>query len=307
MSLLPVDVIGTLYEALKEDKRPSSGLMRCASELIGPLRHAQLRLAGAPTIESELTQEIILKTGNMWHEYVGEVLLGRGVPVVRELNVTPWLPEGWGGIADYLFFDPEYQAWVLADLKTQKGESFFYLEKEGAKIEHIWQLSAYYHALVEAGFEVVEGFSVIYLPKNNTPRNKAVEPYIADCTPLPKEEVWEQMETRYTAVSRYLNGEVELEPPQERLQSYWWNAKQGVFDVKLVPHWSAEFCPYPDDLCDCNTAGTTKIGQFKYYEGDGLPDWPDTLVYEPRKGFEEIVPTVKPTEKEVAKRYAANN
>lgn len=307
MSLLPVDVIGALHESLRANRRPEDGLLHCSNDLLGSLRHAQLRIAGAPTIASELTSDIILKTGTMWHEYVGEILVQRGVPVVRELSVTPWLPEGWAGTADYLFFDPEYQAWVLADLKTQKGESFFYLEKDGAKAEHIWQLSAYYHALVAAGFEIVEGFSIIYLPKNDTATRDGVEPYVADCMPLPADVIKERMVERWDALIEYMaNRDPEcsdgdyitdyLSPPMERVQSYWWNAKQKVFDVKLRPHWSAEFCPYPDDLCDCNTQGINKIGHYSLAGKE--------LIYEPRKNYEDIAPLVEPTEKEARKRYA---
>jgi hypothetical protein len=58
--LLPVDLTGILYSALTT-RRESSGKLRCSSELLGPLRHAQLRVAGAPTIASELVSEIRLR------------------------------------------------------------------------------------------------------------------------------------------------------------------------------------------------------------------------------------------------------
>jgi hypothetical protein len=52
--------------------------------------------------------------------------------------------------------------------------------------------------------------------------------------------------------------------------------------VKLVPHWSAAYCPFPDELCDCSKHGETKIGMFDV----------DGSTYIPRKGYEEIEPVV---------------
>lgn len=312
---LPIDVIDVLHESLRAERRPEDGLLHCSSDLLGSLRHAQLRIAGAPTLTSELLSDVTLKTGTMWHEYVGRVLQGKGIPVVQELSVTPWLPNGWAGTADYLFFDPEYQAWVLADLKTMKGEGIRFVRKDGAKQEHIWQVSAYYHALVEGGFEILDRFSIIYLPKNDTPdKNDEVAPVVAECTPLPKVVVWEEMLSRWEAVEAYQE-ELEtysdeaplvneyLADPMPRVQKYWWNSKTETFEVKLVPHWSAAYCPYDDSLCDCSSQGSTKIGEWTM-GGYRIPDSEfDEPWYEARKGYEDIEVEVKPTLKEIKKRY----
>lgn len=309
--MLPIDFIGTLHDELRGTRRPEDGLLHCSTDLVGPLRHSQLRLAGAPTHDSELTNDITLMTGTLWHEWIGEMLVRRGIPVVRELDVTPWLPEGWAGTADYLFWDPELQAWVLADLKTAKGESFRYLAKEGGKIEHLWQVSAYWHALASAGFELADRFNIIYLPKNDV-KDFKVEPIIAEATPLDIDILRDTMTTRWELTQEYmdsLGGDIrgsnieneywttdKLAPPMERIQSYWWNKDQQCFDVKLVPHWSAQFCPYDNDLCDCNEQGTTKIGHWERYNSN--------VQYVPRKGYEDIEPLVEPTKQEIAKKYA---
>jgi len=257
-------------------------------------------------------------TGTLWHEWIGEMLVKKGIPVVRELDVTPWLPEGWAGTADYLFWDPELQGWVLADLKTAKGESFRYLKNEGAKKEHLWQVSAYWHALASAGFELVEGFNIIYLPKNDV-KDFTVEPIIAEATPLDIDILRETMNERWELTQQYL-AEMEsdqpwgmpgyesdilnkyLAPPMERTQAMWWNKETKVFDVKLVPHWTTQFCPYDNDLCDCSTQGTNKIGH--WWADPEIPIFEDgALVYVPRKGYEDIDPEVEPTEKEVKQRY----
>ena len=75
----------------------------------------------------------------------------------------------------------------------------------------------------------------------------------------------------------------ELEPVQQREQRVYFDRKTETYEVKLVPHWSAAYCPYPDSLCDCSTQSTTKIG---FYDIDGE--------YIQRTGFEDIEPTVEP-------------
>jgi hypothetical protein len=72
-----------------------------------------------------------------------------------------------------------------------------------------------------------------------------------------------------------------------------WNKPQKGFDLKLVPHWSAEFCPFPDSLCGCSKQGENKVGQ---YDLDGN--------YTPRKGFEDVWAVEKPTDNEYRKKRA---
>jgi hypothetical protein len=316
MSLLPIDVVGLLEEHLRSDRRPPSGLLRCSSEITGSLRHAQLRLAGAPQKDMTILDYVAMGYGTFWHSKVHAALEAKGVPVVRELNVTPWLPKGWGGVADYLFFDPQHRAWVMADLKTQKGEGFRFLEKDGAKEDHIWQLSAYWHALADAGFELVKGFAVIYLPKNAV-AGEDIEPMVFECDPLPREEVFGVMEEKAEAVRKYLKrgGPVVLDgqnvkfineylaPPQERIQKMWWQSKTNTWDVKLVPHWSTAYCPYDNTLCDCSEQGTTKIGHWKIERVDEY----DKAWYYPRSGYEHIEPELEPSAKEVRKRASGNS
>lgn len=312
MSLLPVDIPGVVLRALRAQQRPPDGLLHPSGDLIGSLRHSQLTAAGAPTIESPIAAHMPLLIGTLLHRWLGEQLEAEGIPVMREVNLQHWLPEGWNGTADFLFFDPEREAWVLADLKSSKGESYKFIRDGGAKEEHLWQVSAYWHALVEMGFEMVNGFGVIYLPKNDTTdKNERVELLVQECEPLPRDEVWGRMEERWDATRAYLDSlpwlddigdrtleEIwvtdELAPVQDRVQKMWWSAKTSTWDVKLVPHWSADYCPFPNELCDCSEQGTNKIGHWKVVE--------DELVYEPRKGYEEFEPELEPTPKEVKKR-----
>lgn len=316
--MLPIDVVGVVSGRLSEEIRPfADGKLHPSSDLIGSLRHTMLNAAGAPTIESKFTQNMTLWIGRQIHAMVGESLERRGIPVMREVRLEPWLPDGWSGTADLIFYDPSKDGWVLADVKGQKGESFRWLHSDGAKEEHIWQASAYWWALYEMGLPMVDGFTMIYLPKNDTTDKwDIVEPLTIECNVLPYLQVWDRMESRWELTQTYLAAlpwpddpgstilsdlwvTDELAPPQDRVQKMWWNKKQGVWDVKLVPHWSADYCPFPNELCDCSEQGTTKIGHWNPREWeDGVSE----LVYEPRKGYEAIEPLLKPSAKEVVYR-----
>jgi len=56
-----------LNNTLRGDRRPPDGKLHPSGDLIGSLRHAQLRAAGAPTIESEIVSDTRLMTGTQWH------------------------------------------------------------------------------------------------------------------------------------------------------------------------------------------------------------------------------------------------
>ncbi len=312
--LISVDLVDALHTALRGDVRPPDGKLHASSDLVSSLRHSQLRAAGAPTIDSELLSDVTLMTGTFWHQYFGKILVAQGIPFMQEVKLDAWLPEGWSGTADWLIWHPKYQAFSLGDLKTSKGEAMRFIYKDGAKTEHLWQLSAYWYALERMGLPLLRGFSILYLPKNNTSdKSERIEPILLDCEPLPEAEVAERMESRWAATKAYLDAlwhdgakpdrphylNDALAPVQERVQKLWWDNKAGYWNVKLVPHWSAAFCPYPSELCNCNEVpDSEKIGHW-FIDSDH-EDYP--LRYEPRKGYEHIEPELKPDEKEYNKR-----
>lgn len=308
--MIPVDLEGAIRRGLEKDRRPPDGLLHCSSDILGSLRHAQLRLAGAPTIESELVSDVRLRTGTMWHDLIREFFVNEGLAVMGEVRLGEYLPEGWQGTADWLFWDFQKRCFVLGDLKTIKGEGMRWIEKDGAKPEHIAQLSAYYWALVDAGMPIRKGFWICYLPMNDVGK---IGPYVVgppelsliEVMPLDRDYLHGLMAEKWIKTVDYLRvieatdqGLVNdaLEPPTPREQQLVWDKSKGHYDLKLVPSWKTRYCPYPNELCDCSEQGTTKIGHFEWSN--------ETVRYTPRKGFENVVPMFSPTVKDFEKRAA---
>jgi hypothetical protein len=315
--MLPLDLVEVLRQELTKSRREPDALLHASSDLIGSLRHAQLRAAGAPRIDSEIVSDTRLMTGTMWHHFMHQAIERTGSPFMQEVRVDRWLPEGWSGTADWIFWDAEAGGWVLGDLKTCKGEGIRWIIQGGAKEEHIWQLSAYWHALYDMGLPLVDGFAIFYLPMNDV-IGENIEPRIEECAPLPKELVWGVMQDRMELTQRYLDSLKYLDdddrwnalapgvptqeqaafyvteylaPPMERVQKVVWNGKQKVFDLKLVPHWSCDYCPYPVELCDCSQQGVNKIGHYTLDEE-----------YVPREDYELELPAEKPSGSEYRRR-----
>lgn len=304
MSVLPFDLTEIILAELRRQRRGNDGLLHASSHLTGSLRHAQLDVAGAPRVQSELLSEITLYTGTMWHEFIHATLRRQGVPYMAEVNMTPWMPLGWGGTLDGLVLNPELKAFVLTDFKTQKGEGMRFIARDGAKEEHRYQTSLYWHAakkMLAGTGRIAKSLGVWYLPKNDTrSKEDIVEPVLADFDPIPWAKIKGDAETRAQraqeyresitgwkgpekpmALKRYLTDA--LEPVQERRQTLYFDRATSTYDVLLKPHWSAAYCPFPSELCNCNEQGQTKIG---FYGDDGE--------YYSRPGYEEIRPVVKP-------------
>lgn len=304
--MIEYDIAGMLRDYLHGESRPPDGKLHPSGDLVGSLRHSQLRAAGAPTVESDITGDVRLMTGTMWHTFFEGMFSRHRLPVMTEVKLDRWLPEGWSGTADWIFWSDEYRAFILGDLKTIKGEGMEYINKDGIKTEHLWQLSSYWYALETMGLPLVKAFFVCYLPQN-VPTGSNVEPSMQEGRPLDRELVLDTMKDRWHATRAYLDlvsetdnntrtldkrGPTEAElylnehlaPVQERVQIVRWTKATGVFDVKFAPHWSASYCPFPNELCDCSEQGVTKIGE---YDLDGT--------YKPRKGYEDETPTVEPT------------
>lgn len=300
--ILPFSLGEMFHQELLRERRPEDFLAHASSHMTGSLRHAQLDVAGAPRKFNPLLSEITLKTGTLWHEWFHRTLRDLGVPYMAEVNMTPWLPEGWAGTLDALVWHPELKAFVLVDFKTTKGEGLKFIRRDGAKAEHIAQTSAYWHAARKMGVPLAKAVGILYWPKNDTrSKDELIEPLLVDFEPLPAKALHSDMKKRWGRISEYvtsLGGEPghpvnvqplegwvtdALEPVQEREQRIYYDRQLGHYDVKLVPSWTAAYCKFPEELCDCGTQTTTKIGMFDI-DGEYLP----------RKGYEHIEPVVAP-------------
>lgn len=249
--------------------------------------------------ENPLMSAIRLMTGTLWHDWIGETMERQGVPVMREVNVSAGLPEGWSGTADLLTWDAAEQGFVLHDLKTTKGEGIFWIEKDGMKDDHLHQCSAYFWALVEMGFPMVPYFDVIYLPMNDAP--DVTGPSVQRGKPIPRDTLYPLMESRKEAVEAYLASldAVEwadsyvtdaLAPGLPREQKLY--KKGDTFELKLVPNWRTRYCPFDPPLCDCQEQGTTKIGEFRQTLDVNRMDY--EWVYTAREGYELLEPSLEP-------------
>ena len=302
--LFPVDLPLLLTQAIEDDKRPPDGKLHASSDLCGSLRHTQLRIIGAPTRTPRIASGFRNMTGTLWHKYVEGLLTTKDVQVETEVKLDEHLPPGWSGTADYVFYHPEYEAYVLGDLKTVKAESMFFVNRDGAKEEHIWQLSMYFHALVDKGLPMVNSVGILYIPFFDTRiESESPRPILHEVAPLPQEVVLERAVSRFKATQAVVDGlsrgeelEALLAPEQERVQKLFWDGKQSVFNVVLVPHWSAAFCDYDPPYCNCREQGTTKIGH-----------WTLGGQFVPRKGYEDVDTLVQPTEKEYRARKASTS
>lgn len=295
------DITTRLEEYLAKGRRPPDGLLHPSGDLIGPLRHTQLRAAGAPTIENNLISDVRMMTGTAWHSTFENVL--RGTPGMFEVKLDKWLPEGWSGTADWVLWDDEYKAFVLHDLKTMKGDGIKYVIYDGVKEEHRWQGSAYWHALVKMGIPMLDVFRMYYLPMDVPSDNPDIEPVMIEVAPIKSEVINEVMTFRWESTQTYLGSLTATYPGEEWVEEDWvtdyladesdrvqglrYNKLKNEYDVKLLPHWTTRYCPYPDKLCQCRHQKTEKIG---HYEWDFAQD---VFRYVPRKGYQAIQPTVE--------------
>ncbi len=298
-AIFPLDLIELLEIELAKNRREPDGKLHASSHLDGSLRHIQLELAGAPQLPTDTASEINLAVGTAIHAIMENAT--RGLLVMNEVKLDRWLPEGWGGTADVIAWDFERRCFVLGDLKTQKSGSLHYIHSGGAKKAHIWQVSAYYHALVAAGLPMLAACLVLYIPKSQLSASEGspVYPSAQEVVPLPIEKVHAKMAEQKKAVDAYLasldrtltgpaaagNGwylTAALAPESPRVVALTLNKalKRPVIDVKLVPGWETQYCSFPDELCGCRHQTATKVGSWDRAE-DGQ------LVYTPRANVDQ--------------------
>lgn len=276
--MIPFDLTALLATKLDETNRAPDGKLHASGDMVGSLRHTMLAAAGAPQLPEDIGSRLRLLAGTAIHDYF-ETEVFRGLPIMTEVKLDPYLPFGWSGTADWLIWDADRRAFVLGDLKTIKPGGINRIHAEGIKEAHMWQVSAYWHACAEAGLPLVEGAVVYYVPLGQLTASEGakVEPTIQVMTPYPRKAIAERMGAIQAQVAAYLatlppaptdypalfvTGE--LAPVQERVIKYVLNKKlkRPAIDVMMAPHWSTAYCPFPDELCNCRHQTTNKFGQF---------------------------------------------
>jgi hypothetical protein len=293
-AILPFDIEEVVAEELKSDRRENDGLLH-ASSLLAPERHAQLTAAGAPRKEEDPVSLTRMLAGTLLHDWLETRLRKLGMLAMFEVNLTPFMPTGWSGRADALFYNPKLKAWTLLDVKTTQGPGMRYV-LNGPKQEHLAQTSAYWYAAKASGLPMVKTIGILYWPITAGGKD-SVSPTMVTFAPLPEDELIPLMNARWKRTKAYLKSlpkpnprpllpeeyiTPKLAPESERTQAVYSN-KDGTYDVLLKPHWMTAFCDYEGTgLCDCSEQGQTKIGLF---DVDGT--------FYPRSGFEDVALTAK--------------
>lgn len=294
--LLSVDLTAVMQTEFDKSNRSDNKLH--ASSASSPLRHAQLEAAGAPKKPRAFGDAITLQIGTLVHEWLHNALRSSGVPYMAEVTLDPWMPPGWGGTADAVIWSPEHRAFVLVDYKTTKGEALRWRERDGASEDHKVQTSIYWHALSKMGVPLVRRVAVLYIPKNEVRGDVVIEPLLVDFDPLPVRALGTMMKDRKARVDEYVNSlpfhltEItptsayvtdKLADPQPMEQRIYRDSASGANVLKLVPPWTAAYCPFEPPLCTCSEQKSFTIGRFDDLGG-----------YKPRKGYEEFEPVIRP-------------
>lgn len=284
--MLPIDLSEIVENMLAEGRRTPDYLLHPSGHMLGSLRHAQLDVANAPRVGRSIASDVRLETGTMWHSRIADRLRDEGIPVLAEVIVTPWLPEGWSGRPDLFVWNPEYKAFGLIDLKTIKGDGIRWIERDGPKEDHIWQISLYWHGAKKMGLPLIKRCGVFYLPVSEARKGSPdPKPTFVEFDPLPWSKLQPVVEGRWKSVKEYLDslpfdptklpfnshGEPfepdltawitdKLAPVQPRVVQIRENKTSGFQDVKMVPHWSTSYCEFPIELCDCSLQTENKVG-----------------------------------------------
>ena len=204
--MLPIDLTEIVESILTEGRRENDYQLHPSGHMLGSLRHAQLDVAGAPRTERNLASLIRMEIGTQWHERLAQRLQKLGVPVMSEVTLTPWLPKGWAGTCDLLVWNPEFKAFALVDLKTIKGDGVYWIKRDGAKQEHVWQTSLYWHGCKAMGIPLIKRVGIYYLPVSEARKgSEPATPEFAEFDPLPWETMQPVVEGRWKSVSEYLD------------------------------------------------------------------------------------------------------
>lgn len=267
------DILAEYQLALDEGDREDDGLLHCSKHIWWPLRFSQLEMAGNPTSKSEFLDRINMLTGTLHHTFIEDWLKKQKDRwwelIASEVDLTPYLPNGWTGKADWVFYDKEADHCILGDLKTIKPEAVQYLT--GIKEDHLAQLSCYDYGLRQAGYTMAPKLFVFYLPKNKVWTHKVV-PQQPISEPIINIE--QTMIGIKEHVDGYISGGFGLASMPKPVYKYSWNKAMSVFDVKQHPDWRELYtCPFDEALCP--RTPIKKVGHWtldrKWHSRGGIP------------------------------------
>ncbi len=286
-----MDLNSKLREFMDRTARPWNPYLSPSQDLCGSLRHTQLRLAKAPTMESDVIGDFNMMIGTLVHDWLHKSY--QGDVYIPEIEVE--MPYKWRGTADALKWDKTQGKFQLHDYKTTKPEGLAYIPKD----DHIWQASCYLWNLIDmTGLPIDDEVVIIgYIPKNPIP-GKIIECVEKECVPVARNMVMTRMNRIRESVNEYLVSipyegvyhTDKLAPQLERTQKIKWDNTAKVFNVILTPHYLTSYCPYDTSICGCSEQRPEKIG---HYKTDG------TLIM--RKGYDMVV-DVRPTDADFKRR-----
>lgn len=172
----------------------------------------------------------------------------------------------WTGTADAYILDEDDVFWLI-DYKTISGASFEYLD--GAKPEHVLQISAYYHFHEHPDYGKPDKCAILYLPTTPDYRRRWPEPLLVEVTPLPKDDLKARMIQVEYAIDVYAATNDLPQPPKGE---YKWkkNKKEDHWELWWYPHYSSLFCPWKgqeEDPCGCSKFSRYVVGTWSARTG----------------------------------------
>lgn len=301
------DLTRVIEAGLRSEQRAPTGLLHCSKHAAQPLRFTQLEMVLGGE-EKDFGDLMVLYTGTMFHReienWVTKYLDDDWQIVGSEIDVTPYLPEGWTGTLDHLFLHVPTNTLSIVDIKTIKPEGIQYLTRE-PKEDHKIQVSCYHAGISFApaqgmfAFDLDPEIAVYYLPKGRDSRNQTIMPRMTTTKALSPPAVWSRLSHIKTEVDAYVaeyerTGDVlndVLAPMPEREMKMYWDRAKMQWDVKLVPHWSTMYNDY-------GPAYTPK------QSSNLIGAWSIDGYYQPRKGYEHYTENdvPKPDRDEFRKR-----
>lgn len=265
-------IMKSLIENIKYEtnKARNDGLLHFSTHLQHDRHTAIYHKHGYPenTWDKPWMNTLPLLQGTAIHDYIHNIMKDKYTVYDAEVPISgsDKLGYAWTGTADAYVVDDDGVFWLL-DYKTISGTSFEYLD--GAKPEHILQISAYYHFHYHPKHGYPKKCAIVYLPTTPDYRRRWPEPVIIEVDPIPWMDLYHRMNTVEFHIKRYATtGEL----PQPPKGEYKWkqNKKENHWELWWYPHYSSLFCPWKgqeEDPCGCSKFTRYVVGTWSVRDG----------------------------------------